>query len=860
MNTNIENHTTRSKISDDILDSNGKSSIDEERNKGNNSDEINIILNYGDMIHFMSSSMCCRMCKSGVDETCFHKTTCGFASSIFYKCRKCGYQNNILPKMAKDRQPLFDFIDDDVEEKSSLPNIDNKKSYSAYDINVHLLCWIQQFGLSGAAARQLASALQITDGTRLFGSFTSLEEAIGLYEIILSKMIIDDNVREELAMSPVDEFGRSLSTSTMDGGWNHRGSGRLYDSDSCQHVMFGAYTKKIIALYVMSRVCAKCAVDKIHPLILCPRNYIGSSKGMEAHGASINVNWLYERFNCIVDTIIMDDDSSSKNVLKCKYADRQEEARKRGEVYAWPKYKSGGKRRDTGTLPLEHGDVNFKADINHRLRAKSKKEYALANGPKYKSECTKVDAARLKRNMSRAVFQNRSKPFHKLKRSSIAALEHLFDDHRWCDASWCRYLQQKKRELDMNGGKNNASKDMDKEENDAREDNKIEGNDVDGNEDNEVNVVDENNDKEGNIAHENNDDEQKNKKQNKEEKIKDKKDDNDTDKKKDGKGKVDNENENYYRSKETHKILYGQLKTLHDLYVSDESLRDMHHSFDTNKNECFNKLVTKFVPKTSYLCGSVAGKARVYVAAGIDSVGYVSFYSALYSILGVEYTTPIFRQHAALDNDRAYRTKYFRDPDNRKKKAERLAERIKKLMEDTKKDKRKGKTYRKNMAGPCLPRDDDDGKVSDQEEKMKASTKNAMSYCMPCNQDKEEADSDMGMDVDKSMDTDNVIIESSSRKNQKGKGKKENTLSAKNNKKCGSVTKKKRTIKNPTTKVKCQKNFVCATCHQPGHARNTHKECKFSTNKNSKYYGKSLCVSRIEFIVLKVMFPISNCF
>ena len=117
----------------------------------------------------------------------------------------------------------------------------------------------------------------------------------------------------------------------------------------------------------------------------------------------------------------------------------------------------------------------------------------------------------------------------------------------------------------------------------------------------------------------------------------------------------------------------------------------MHHKFDTNKNESFNKLVTKFVPKTSYLCGSIAGKTRVYVAAGIDSIGYVSFYSALYNLLGIEYNVSLFCQHTALDNNRIYRNEYFKNPGNRKKKAAKLAERIKKLIDDTKADKKKGR-------------------------------------------------------------------------------------------------------------------------------------------------------------------------
>ena len=105
------------------------------------------------------------------------------------------------------------------------------------------------------------------------------------------------------------------------------------------------------------------------------------------------------------------------------------------------------------------------------------------------------------------------------------------------------------------------------------------------------------------------------------------------------------DSDKYYWDKVTQRILYDQLKTLYDLYINNESLRDMHHLFDTNKNECFNKLVTKFVPKMSYLCGSIARKPRVYVAAGINSVGYVLFYLALYQILGVKYTTLLHRQH-----------------------------------------------------------------------------------------------------------------------------------------------------------------------------------------------------------------------
>ena len=79
----------------------------------------------------------------------------------------------------------------------------------------------------------------------------------------------------------------------------------------------------------------------------------------------------------------MDVDSSTKSVLKHRYVDLKEKAESEGISYDWPKYKSGGKKPDNGLLPLDHPEPKFKADNNHRLRDKSKKEHALANAPKY---------------------------------------------------------------------------------------------------------------------------------------------------------------------------------------------------------------------------------------------------------------------------------------------------------------------------------------------------------------------------------------------------------------------------------------------------------------------------------------------
>ena len=57
---------------------------------------------------------------------------------------------------------------------------------------------------------------------------------------------------------------------------------------------------------------------------LCPRNYDGSSKGMEVHGALYSCVNLHENHNVVYKIIVMDDDSSTENILMWNFADTLE--------------------------------------------------------------------------------------------------------------------------------------------------------------------------------------------------------------------------------------------------------------------------------------------------------------------------------------------------------------------------------------------------------------------------------------------------------------------------------------------------------------------------------------------------------
>ena len=224
------------------------------------------------------------------------------------------------------------------------------------------------------------------------------------------------------------------------------------------------------------------------------------------------------------------------------------------------------------------------------------------------------------------------------------------------------------------------------------------------------------------------------------------------------------------------------MKDIHDPYTTDEQLRAIHHPFDTNRNELFNKIVTKFVPKTSYLCRTICGKGRVYIAAGIDSVGYSNYYNNLHEMLGIPFKDCHKNMYTSIDLNRKYRTDYFRHPIVKKRKAERDALKIRKMMEDDKKAKEKGMTYKKDIAAPKVKR-----------------TKRSVQVL-------------------------------STNRNKEGEGTSICELTDNN------VTKKV-SVSNEVKKTKCTES-LCASCGQKGHSRNTHKDCLKSTNTRSRFFRK----------------------
>jgi hypothetical protein len=88
--------------------------------------------------------------------------------------------------------------------------------------------------------------------------------------------------------------------------------GQAYNSDSGTHLLVGNESLRAVALETLSRRCSKCENNITHPDNIYSKNYKGSLKGMEAEeGALQNVRILFEDKDIIIETFVMDDDSST---------------------------------------------------------------------------------------------------------------------------------------------------------------------------------------------------------------------------------------------------------------------------------------------------------------------------------------------------------------------------------------------------------------------------------------------------------------------------------------------------------------------------------------------------------------------
>jgi hypothetical protein len=387
-----------------------------------NLEQRNVILPYDALVNFMDDNFVCKKCLSS--ESLVERQTVGIATSLNWFC-SCGAGGSLKAKL-RQTCPNYNDWNEEVYAK--------KKAARNYDLNLRFILGLQQCGSGETESSVYAGMLDIAVNP-MHSAWTRIEEEVGLVEINLGKTIVKENVALEVQKARAKEdcqvsngkVGLSVQGDTR---WDQRKGGHAYSSDSGTHLLVGNETLTCVAVETMSKRCIKCERKITHNVDFCPRNYDGSSKGMEAVGAIRSVTRLFDTLGVYIRTYVMDDDSSTKAILRHSY-----KARGLGKA-DWPRTPSGYKKQDTGQLPLAHPEIQFLADKNHRVRTFATHFFNLARAKLSVSIATNNDAERMKRNFSYFVHMYHGEPFPVFQRASQAVLEHHFNNHEFCD-DWC---------------------------------------------------------------------------------------------------------------------------------------------------------------------------------------------------------------------------------------------------------------------------------------------------------------------------------------------------------------------------------------------------------------------------------------
>ena len=200
---------------------------------------------------------------------------------------------------------------------------------------------------------------------------------------------------------------------------------------------------------VFSKTCRTCQYNQKQNIFkehIFRKNYSGSSKSMEVQAILELTIQMWQEKNCCIGTIVSDDDTTMSLQLQHSYKEKVATGKMTNEQ--WPKTNNGNKKADNGRLPLHIPPPTFLADPNHRNKGVGKQLYAMANAARKISTIDKQLAMRLKDDWGLFIKQVQNLNIETDKEEILcrenAPVEHVFDNHCFCDPKWCYKIQAQK--------------------------------------------------------------------------------------------------------------------------------------------------------------------------------------------------------------------------------------------------------------------------------------------------------------------------------------------------------------------------------------------------------------------------------
>ena len=161
---------------------------------------------------------------------------------------------------------------------------------------------------------------------------------------------------------------------------------------------------------------------------------------------------------------------------------------------------------------------------------------------------------------------------------------------------------------------------------------------------------------------------------------------------------VERNQRGYYRSKITHAQLYKDMTLAYQPYIQEEMLKQLQHSFSTQRNEAMNQSVASYAPKGKTYSLTDSLDTRVCIAGGIQIHGYAGLWSKIFGAFQIELDDNLRKHLESRDRTKAYKGRRQKSIEGKKLRGQKRYEKVKVAQEEWEEMQRTGMGYNPGMA------------------------------------------------------------------------------------------------------------------------------------------------------------------
>ena len=281
-----------------------------------------------------------------------------------------------------------------------------------------------------------------------------------------------------------------------------------------------------------------------------------------------------------------------------------------------------------GRLPEEIPEPRWLADPTHRIKVVAKAIFVLANLPAKRSECTNVDALKFKNFFGYMLKEGRSLTIEEMREKCLCVIEHLFNEHKYCDPRWC---VPSRTNLPSKNAQTHASTPLAQTVNEAENLPPT----------HQSTTPTDNNQRAGTAP-----------------------------------------TKSFYRCKKRNRALYEQMVEAYEPYIRTERLLESMHPFHTQINVALNSIISKYAPKDRTYSSNMSLANRIAIVIGIHNDGHYSFWNQVFDSLGLPMSDDLAKNLRRKDETKRVRKEYNERKEVKLRRVRNHIEKVKELMKN----------------------------------------------------------------------------------------------------------------------------------------------------------------------------------